>query len=402
MHTSTTSSLMSNYGRPTITFERGEGSRLYSIDGREFIDALSGIAVCGLGHAHPEIRETLCTQAGKLVHTSNLYGIGVQEELADNLTKLSGMHNAFFCNSGAEANEAAIKIARKYGHQRGISDPTIVCMYGSFHGRTMGALSATGNAKVHENFSPLLGGFEHIEYGNINEAKSALEKANCVALMVEPIQGEGGVVIPSRGYLTRLRELCDENNALLILDEVQSGIGRTGKWFAFQHEKLLPDVLTVAKALGNGVPIGACLAKGAASEVLSPGTHGSTFGGNPLACSAALKVLEIIQRDSLLDRAAKLGRLMVTRLNDVLSDVDGVVEVRGKGLMLGITIDRPCAEIVNICFERGLLINVTAGNVVRLLPPLILSDETAETIAAGVAEAVVFFLSKNEKQIGKL
>jgi acetylornithine aminotransferase len=396
MDTNKISSLMSNYGRVDITFERGQGSSLYSVDGREFIDALSGIAVCGLGHAHPEIQEALCTQAGKLVHTSNLYRIGVQEELATNLTKLSGMHNAFFCNSGAEANEAAIKIARKYGHQRGVNDPIIVCMNGSFHGRTMGALSATGNSKAHEGFAPLLEGFIHVDYDDVGAAKSALKSSNCVALMVEPIQGEGGVVIPAVGYLKELRQLCDENNALLMLDEVQSGVGRTGKWFAFQHEQLLPDVLMVAKALGNGVPIGACLARGEASDILGPGNHGSTFGGNPLACCAALKVLQVIQRDSLLDRATMLGDLMVTQLNDTLCDVDGVVEVRGKGLMLGISLDRPCAEIVNICFERGILINVTAGNVIRLLPPLILSEEIATTIAIGVAEAIVIFLSKSK------
>jgi acetylornithine/N-succinyldiaminopimelate aminotransferase len=400
MDTNKISPLMSNYGRVDITFERGLGSSLYSVDGREFIDALSGIAVCGLGHAHPEIQEALCAQAGKLVHTSNLYRIGVQEELATNLTKLSGMHNAFFCNSGAEANEAAIKIARKYGHQRGVNDPIIVCMNGSFHGRTMGALSATGNSKAHEGFAPLLEGFIHIDYDDVDAAKLALKSSNCVALMVEPIQGEGGVVIPAVGYLKELRRLCDENNALLMLDEVQSGVGRTGKWFAFQHEQLLPDVLMVAKALGNGVPIGACLARGEASEILGPGSHGSTFGGNPLACCAALKVLQVIHRDSLLDRATMLGDLMITQLNDMLCDVEGVVEVRGKGLMLGITLDRPCAEIVNICFERGILINVTAGNVVRLLPPLVLSEEIATTIAIGVAEAVAIFLSKSKKQVG--
>jgi acetylornithine/N-succinyldiaminopimelate aminotransferase len=400
MATNKVSSLMSNYGRVDIAFKRGMGSSLFSDDGREFIDALSGIAVCGLGHAHPEIQEALYNQAGKLVHTSNLYRIGIQEELAEELAKLSGMRNAFFCNSGAEANEAAIKIARKWGHQRGVKDPAIICMNGSFHGRTMGALSATGNTKVHENFGPLLDGFVHIDYNDLEAAKTALKNPNSVAIMLEPIQGEGGVVIPSEGYLKELRRLCDESNVLLMLDEVQSGIGRTGKWFAFQHEQLLPDVITLAKALGNGVPIGACLARGEASEILSPGTHGSTFGGNPLACSAALKVLQIIQRDSLLAAATALGELMLKSLNEILCDVDEVLEVRGKGLMLGIVLDRPCAEIVDICFERGILINVTAGNVVRLLPPLILSEEIATTIAVGVANAVLVFLSKSKKEAG--
>ena len=384
--------LMANYGRAEIQFSRGEGAYLYTADGEQYLDALSGIAVCSLGHANPEVGAAISKQAMTLLHTSNLYRIKLQENLSDRLTSIAGMENAFFCNSGAEANEAAIKIARKYGHTKGIACPSIVTMNGSFHGRTMATLSATGNSKVHEGFEPLVPGFKHVNYNDIEVVADALQDSECVAVMVEPIQGEGGVVVPNDNYLRELRRLCDVKDVLLIVDEVQSGIGRTGEWFAYQHEDILPDVVTSAKALGNGVPIGACLARGVAATILSPGTHGSTFGGNPLACSAALAVLDVVSEKNLLERSRLLGQFFVTAFHKKLASRDEVLEVRGKGLMVGIELDRPCGELVKSCSANGVLINVAAQNVVRLLPPMIISDDQATEIVEKVSASIFDFL----------
>ncbi|MEQ8232727.1 MAG: acetylornithine transaminase [Gammaproteobacteria bacterium] len=385
--------LMSNYGRLDVTFTHGNGARLFDDAGREYLDALSGIAVCGLGHAHPDIARAIAEQASRLVHTSNLYRIERQERLAEKLASLTGLERAFFCNSGAEANEAAIKIARKHGHACGIERPVVIAMTGSFHGRTMAALSATGNPKVHAGFTPLVEGFVHVPFDDIDAVGAAAARADVVAVMVEPVLGEGGVSVPQARYLAALRQLCDDRGLLLMIDEVQTGMGRTGQWFGYQHDDILPDVVTLAKGLGNGVPIGACLARGAAAEVLGPGTHGSTFGGNPLVAAAALAVIEVIERDDLVARASALGRRMLDGFRARLAGHPGVREVRGHGLMLGIVLEQPCAELVKQALAAGLLINVTADRVVRLLPPLVLTDGEADDIVARVSDLVLEFLA---------
>jgi acetylornithine aminotransferase len=385
--------LMSTYKRQPVTFERGEGAWLWDTTGRRYLDALSGIAVCGLGHAHPAVQAALCEQAGRLVHTSNVYGIALQERLGEQLVKLAGMERAFFCNSGAEANEAAIKLARLHGHAKGIAVPKVAVMEGSFHGRTMATLTATGNRKIQAGFEPLVEGFVRLPYGDAGALEAiAAGEPDLVAVLVEPIQGEGGINIPPAGYLAALRALCDRHDWLLMLDEIQTGMGRTGTLFACQHDEVLPDVLTVAKGLGNGVPIGACVARGAAAELFGPGSHGSTFGGNPLACSAALAVLEVLTASDLPARAAALGDDLTTLFRARLADVPGVVEVRGKGLMIGIELDRPCADLVGQALAAGLLINVTADKVIRLLPPLVLEDEQAQLLVDTLESLIRHFL----------
>jgi acetylornithine/N-succinyldiaminopimelate aminotransferase len=385
--------LMSTYKRQPVTFERGEGAWLWDTTGRRYLDALSGIAVCGLGHAHPAVREALCAQAGRLVHTSNVYGIALQEQLGERLVKLSGMDRAFFCNSGAEANEAAIKLARLHGHARGIAVPKVAVMEGSFHGRTMATLTATGNRKIQAGFEPLLEGFVRLPYGDAAALEAiAAGEPDLVAVLVEPIQGEGGVNVPPDRYLDELRALCDRHGWLLMLDEIQTGMGRTGKLFACQHDEVLPDVITLAKGLGNGVPIGACLARGAAAELFGPGSHGSTFGGNPLACSAALAVLDVLSTSDLAARAAALGADLMTLFRARLQDAPGVVAVRGKGLMIGIELDRPCGDLVGQALAAGLLINVTADKVIRLLPPLVLEDEQAQLLVDTLESLIRHFL----------
>ncbi|MGR9091077.1 MAG: acetylornithine transaminase [Gammaproteobacteria bacterium] len=383
---------MSTYNRQQVTFVRGEGAWLWDTDGRRYFDALCGIAVCVLGHAHPNVTEAICLQAGELLHTSNLYRIDLQEKLAEKLTAAAGLDNAFFCNSGAEANEVAIKIARRYGHDRGIDVPVVITMHGSFHGRTMATLSATGNPKVHQGFEPLVAGFVYAPYGDV-EAVAAImsERDDVVAVLVEPVQGEGGVVVPPDGYLEQLRALCDKHEALLMLDEVQSGMGRTGTMFAFQHENVQPDVMTLAKSLGNGVPIGACLARAAAAEVLQPGSHGSTFGGNPLACRAALAVFDTIENEALIERCRELSTRIMSSFDNRLGSLACVKEIRGKGLMIGIVLDRPCGELVGKALEAGILLNVTADNVVRLLPPLVMSDDEAGHLVASVSDLIEAF-----------
>lgn len=388
-----TDPLMSTYTRQPVVFERGEGAWLWDANGKKYLDAVSGVAVCGLGHAHPAVTRALCEQAGKLVHTSNLFRVARQEELAQELTRLSGMDNVFFCNSGAEANEAAIKIARLYGHQRGITVPTIVVAENSFHGRTLATLTATGNRRVQAGFEPLVQGFVRVAYNDLDALHIvARNSPNIVAVLIEPVQGESGVRVPDETYLAGVRAMCDEHGWLMMLDEVQTGMCRTGTWFAFQQYGIVPDVMTLAKGLGNGVPIGACLAHGAAAEVFKPGNHATTFGGNPLACSAALAVVRTMEKERLAERAGELGRRMIEGLKTALGETAGVMAVRGKGLMIGIELDRPCGELVGRARESGLLINVTADKVVRLLPPLILSDGEADRVVGTVSKLVKEFL----------
>lgn len=368
---------MPTYGRLPVTFQKGLGAWLWDTDGNQYLDALSGIAVCNLGHAHPAVHKAICKQSEQLIHTSNLYGIATQESLSEHLIRLSGMDNVFFCNSGTEANEAAIKLARQYGHQCGIETPRILVTHNSFHGRTMGALSATGNDKIHQGFTPLLSGFVHVPYNDIGAINTAInEHQDIVAILVEPVQGEGGVNIPASDYLNRIRRICNDNQLLMMLDEVQTGIGRTGEFLAYQHNDITPDVCTLAKALGNGVPIGACLAKGQAAEVLSAGQHGSTFGGNPLACSAALAVLDTLKEGQWTSQAQIKGKKIKNAFTEQLDNCDHVIEIRNKGLMIGIDLAAPCAGLVKrSLLEAKLLINVTAENTIRLLPPLIIDDD---------------------------
>ncbi|MCW8196187.1 acetylornithine transaminase [Proteobacteria bacterium 005FR1] len=373
--------LVPAYARGDTTFVKGNGARLWDDQGREYLDALAGVAVCVLGHAHPAVTRAICEQAETITHTSNLFNSQPQQKLARTLCKLSGMDNVFFGNSGAEANEAALKIARKYGHQIGKETPTVIVMEKSFHGRTMATLSATGNAKVREGFAPLLEGFLRVPYNDIQAVVDAgKNNRNVVGVLVEPVQGEGGVNLPAADYLSRLRALCDQNDWLLMLDEIQTGMGRTGKLFAYQHQGFLPDVVTVAKGLGNGFPIGACLARGKAAQVIQPGSHGSTFGGNPLACHTAQAVLDTLVESNLMERAAELGEHIREGLRRALAGHPLVSEVRGCGLMIGVEMKKDCGELVRRALELGLVINVTAGKVIRLLPPLILSDTEADTL----------------------
>ncbi|MBI3897719.1 MAG: aspartate aminotransferase family protein [Gammaproteobacteria bacterium] len=384
--------LMQTYGRLPVAFVRGEGAWLWDTQGRKYLDALAGVAVCSLGHAHPGVTEAIREQAGQLLHTSNWYGIPLQEQLGDKLCQLAGMESAFFGNSGAEANEAAIKLARLYGNKRERRNPTIIVMEGSFHGRTLATLSASGNRRIQAGFEPLVSGFNRVPYNDLAAVRQVAEhNPDVVAVLVEPVLGEGGIVIPERGYLEGLRALCDQHGWLLMLDEIQTGLCRTGRWFAYQHERIQPDVITVAKALGNGVPIGACLARGEAARLFQPGNHGSTYGGNPFACRAALAVLQALQSGKLQERAALLGQRMLNGLKQQLDGVKGIKQIRGLGLMIGIELDRPCKEILTRALERGVLINVTADKVVRLLPPLTISDAEADQIVTVVADSVRTF-----------
>ena len=371
-----TSHIMPTYGRLDVTFIKGEGAWLWDQNNKRYLDALSGIAVCNLGHAHPAVHRAICEQSQQLLHTSNLYHIPGQEQLATKLCQLSGMDNVFFSNSGAEANEAAIKIARLYGHEKNVANPAIIVMQQSFHGRTMGTLSATGNPKIQDGFAPLLDGFIHVDFNDITAIESVLNQHdNIVAILVEPVQGEAGVNIPAADYLNKIRSLCDSHDILMMLDEVQTGIARTGAWFAFQHNNIIPDVCTLAKALGNGVPIGACMAKGKASKLLTAGKHGSTFGGNPLACSAALAVLETIESEQLCQLAQNNGSAINHAFSEQLKNNSHVIDVRNKGMMIGIELDKSCTELVSLALEAGLLINVAGEKNIRLLPPLIINNE---------------------------
>ena len=380
------SHLLNTYARLPVAFVKGEGAYLIGDDGRRYLDGLCGLAVCGLGHAHPAVAKALRDQAGALLHTSNLYEIPLQAELAKRLAALSGMERAFFANSGAEANEAALKIARLHGHRLGIKKPDVLVTESSFHGRTMATLTATGQRKVQAGFEPLLTGFARAPFNDVAAIERiAANNPNAVAVFVEPIQGEGGVNIPDDGYLEALRRICDANQWLLMLDEVQTGNGRTGAFFAYQHSGVLPDVATTAKGLGNGVPIGVCLARGAAADLFQPGHHGSTFGGNPLACAAAHAVLDTLERDNLIHRAAELGERIQDGLRRALAGSNLLKEVRGKGLMIAVELNEPRPGLVQAGLKAGVLINQIGEQVVRLLPPLILTDAQADELVKQVA-----------------
>lgn len=391
--------LMNNYSRLPVTFEKGEGVWLWDTNGEKYLDALSGIAVNGLGHAHPKLVAAISAQAGKLMHVSNVYEIAEQSALADKIAAISGMDKVFFCNSGCEANEASIKLARLYGHNNGIKDPEIIVMDRSFHGRTMATLSATGNRKVQAGFEPLVSGFRRVPFNDIEAIKQiANGNNNVVAILVEPIQGEGGINIPddSTAYLQALRSICDEQDWLLMLDEVQSGIARTGKWFAHQHTNIKPDVMALAKGLGSGMPIGACVTSGRASDVLVAGTHGSTFGGNPLACAAGLATLDIIESENLQANAEAMGHFIQSQFVAKFKDTPEVSVVRNAGLMIGIELDQPCGELVQLALAEKLLINVTVDKVVRLLPPLIINQTEAQHLVDVLSAVILRFIAKQK------
>ena len=388
------SHLMNTYARLPVAFTHGEGSWVTDSDGKRYLDALSGIAVSTLGHNHPELVAAIAAQAGRLLHTSNLYQMPQQEALADKLAALSGMDEVFFCNSGCEANEAAIKLARFYGHRQGIDSPAIIVMERAFHGRTMATLSATGNRKTQAGFEPLVSGFVRVPYNDIGAVRSIAEHhKNVVAVMLEIVQGEGGINIADVDYQRELRRFCDERGWLLLCDEVQCGMGRTGTWFGFQHAAIRPDVVTLAKGLGGGVPIGACLAAGKAAGLFAPGNHGSTFGGNQLATTAALTTIAVIEKEQLIANAQTVGGQIRLALAEAFAGVRGVVDIRGQGLMIGIELDRPCSELVSRGLAAGLLINVTADKVVRLLPPLNFSVDEGRELVARLRALILDFLA---------
>jgi acetylornithine aminotransferase len=390
----TAAHLMKTYSPQPVAFARGEGAWLWDTQGKRYLDALAGIAVSGLGHAHPALTKAIAEQAAKLIHTSNLFVVPEQERAAEKVCALAGMDNAFFCNSGAEANECAIKIARLHGHQRGVENPSIVVMEKAWHGRTLATLSATGSRKAQAGFEPLMGGFLRVPYNDLGAIERLSEQPSVVAVLLEVLQGEGGIHVADAGYLRKLRELCDRRQWLLMIDEVQSGIGRTGKWFAHQWSGIVPDVMPLAKGLGSGVPIGACLARGAAAGVFKPGNHGTTFGGGPLVSVAALTTLETIEKDGLLANAARQGEAIRQGLAREFSGVAGVKEIRGMGLMLGVELDRPCGDLVRRGLAAGIVINVTADRVIRLLPPLVFGDAESRELVARLAPLVKAFLAE--------
>jgi len=388
------SHIMNTYARLPVAFSHGQGSRITDTEGKEYLDALSGIAVSTLGHAHPKLVAAIAAQAGRMLHTSNLYRIREQEQLSDKLAALSGMEEIFFCNSGCEANEAAIKLARFYGNKKGVELPTVIVMEKAFHGRTMATLSATGNRKTQAGFEPLVSGFVRVPYDDLEAIKAVAEhNKNIVAVMLEIVQGEGGIHLASIEFQKGLRQLCDEHGWLLICDEVQCGMARTGKWFGYQHAGIQPDIATLAKGLGSGVPIGACMVGGKAAGLFGPGNHGSTFGGNPLACTAALTTIDTIEQDGLMAKAECVGTYIRSLMTEALAGVKGLVEIRGHGLMIGIELDRPCGELVGKALAAGLLINVTADKVIRLLPPLIFSENEAKELVDRSAPLIKEFLA---------
>jgi len=381
--------LMNTYGRQPITFVSGQGVWLTDTEGKRYLDAVSGVGVVALGHCHAAVTDTISRQAATLMHTSNLYRIDAQEKLGEKLCAVAQMEKAFFCNSGAEANEAAIKLARLYGDKKGVESPAIIVMEQSFHGRTLATLSASGNRKIQAGFEPLVSGFVRAPFNDIEAIRTiAQNNRQVVAVLMEPVQGEGGLHTIDDNYLAALRQICDAQGWLLMLDEVQSGNGRTGKYFCYQHYGVLPDVVVTAKGLGNGLPIGACLARGAAAELFQPGNHGSTFGGNPLVCATALTVVNVIEQQKLAANAAKQGARIREQLQQKLAGNRSVRELRGKGLMIGIELDHPCGELVGKALQHGMLINVTSERVVRLLPPLIINDAEADQIADTVAALI--------------
>ena len=388
------SHLMQTYAPQPVAFARGEGAWLWDTEGKRYLDALAGIAVNGLGHGHPVFTKALADQAHRLIHTSNLFTVPEQERAAARLCALAGMDNAFFTNSGSESNECAIKLARLYGHQRGVENATIIVMEKAWHGRTLATLSATGSRKAQAGFEPLMGGFLRVPYNDFAAIERLADNASVVAVLLEVLQGEGGIHVADAEYLRKLRALCDRKQWLLMIDEVQSGIGRTGKWFAHQWAGIVPDVMPLAKGLGSGVPVGACLARGAAARVFKPGNHGTTFGGNPLAMVAAITTLDIIEKDGLLDHARRMGEVVKSGLQSALSGVAGVKDIRGMGLMLGVELDRPCGEIVKRALAAALVTNVTADKVVRILPPLVIDEAQARQLAGILSEVVRAFLAQ--------
>ena len=381
--------LMNTYAALPVAFERGEGAWLWDEKGKRYLDAISGLGVCALGHAHPEVTRVISDQAGKLIHTANLVRIPWQEKLADALAEITGMDRVFVANSGTEAIECALKITRIIGHQRGFDKPGVIVMENSFHGRSLAALSATGSRKVQAGFEPLVSGFLRVPFADSEAVAKIADRSNeVVAVLVEPIQGEAGVKVPETGYLETLRVICDEQGWLLIFDEIQSGLCRTGKWYAHQHENVQPDMLTTAKALANGVPIGACVARGAAADAFSPGRHGSTFGGNPLASRTACTVLDIMQSEDLNARVEQMGERMFGAFRSRLQDHPGVQDIRGRGLMIGIELNQDVNHLKTVALDQGLLLNVTSNNVIRLLPPLIIDQAQAEQIVDTVCKLI--------------
>lgn len=388
--------LMTTYNRIPVAFTHGQGCWIWDDQGNKYLDGLSGIAVNTLGHAHPKLVSAIAEQAGRLLHTSNLYRIPSQERAADRLCEVSGMDNVFFCNSGCEATEAAIKLARLYGHNRGVSEPHIIVMEKAFHGRTIATLSATGSSKVQAGFEPLVPGFVRVPHDDLAAIERvAQQDKQVVAVLVEPIQGEGGINVARVQYLQGLRQLCDRMGWLLMLDEVQCGIGRTGRWFTYQHADVLPDVLPLAKGLAGGLAIGACAARGVAAQTFKPGNHGSTFGGNPMACTGAVVTLDAIEQEGLLDNAARCGQLIMQGLHDGLAGIAGVRAIRGMGLMIGVELDRPCGELVQQAMQAGLLINVTADSVVRLLPPLVIEPAQCQLLIDILVPLIRNFLNQH-------
>ena len=386
---------MNTYSPQPVAFARGEGVWLWDVNGKRYLDALAGIAVSGLGHAHPKLVKAISEQAGKLIHVSNLVQVPEQVALADKLCEISGMDNAFICNSGAEANECAIKLARLFARKKNIENPAIIVMEKAFHGRTLATLSATGSRKAQAGFEPLVAGFIRVPYNDIDSIKNiAAHNPDVVAVLTEVVQGEGGINIGRAEYLRELRHLCDEKEWLFMLDEVQSGIGRTGTWFAHQHAGITPDIMQLAKGLGSGIPIGACLARGIASQLFKPGNHGTTFGGGPFVSVAALTTLNVLQEDKLLENAEQVGAHIKTRFTNDLKDVSGVVEVRGMGLMIGIELDRTCTDLVKTALDNGLMINVTNERVIRLLPPLIMNKSEADQLVDMLTPIIKTFLSQ--------
>ncbi|MFW9617350.1 aspartate aminotransferase family protein [Aquabacterium sp.] len=388
--------VMPTYGRLPIALTRGEGAYVWDTDGRRYLDGLSGIAVNTLGHAHPKLVAALQDQVGQMIHCCNYYQVPLQEELARLLVERSGLTNVFFCNSGLEANEAALKIARKYGHEKGIDRAEVVVCERAFHGRSIATLSATGNPKVHAGFEPLVEGFVRVPFNSIEALEEvARTHPNVTAIFMEVIQGEGGINPARVEYLQAARRLCDEKGWLLMLDEVQCGMGRTGKWFAHQWAGIQPDVMPLAKGLGSGVPVGAVVCGPKAANVLQAGNHGTTFGGNPLAMRAGVETIKIMEEEQLLAHAERLGHHLMDALRRELSNTKGVVEIRGQGLMIGIELDRPCGVILNRALDAGLLLSVTADKVVRLLPPLVFTTEQADDLVAILAPIIRQFLSES-------
>lgn len=387
---------MNTYARQDVAFARGEGVWLWDVNGKRYLDALAGIAVSSLGHSHPKLVKAISEQAAKLIHVSNLVRIPEQEALADKLCALSGMDNVFFCNSGAEANECAIKLARFYGNKKGIENPTIIVMEKAFHGRTLATLAATGSRKAQAGFEPLVGGFVRVPYNDIESIRNiARHNPDVVAVLAEVAQGEGGVNFARIEYLQALRQLCDDKQWLLMVDEVQSGIGRTGTWFAHQHANILPDVMPLAKGLGSGVPVGACIARGVAAQLFKPGNHGTTFGGGPMVSVAALTTLNILEEEGLLANAEQIGAHIRAGFAASLAGVDGVVDIRGVGLMIGIELNRPCTELVKLGLDAGVMISVTNDSVIRLLPPLIMNRAEADQLVAILTPVIKAFLAQS-------